>query len=91
MAFAAGTRHQIESALETLWRLLEPPADRKSQFRFVREPFSDALSLLELYALSSGKHVETLRQWQTFSQKVKRGEGGEAPPPAAKKRRRRKN
>jgi poly(A) polymerase len=35
MALAAGTRHQIEQALETLWRLLEPPADRRAQLRFV--------------------------------------------------------
>ncbi|MEO8034630.1 MAG: polynucleotide adenylyltransferase PcnB, partial [Acidobacteriota bacterium] len=53
LALAAGTRHQIESALETLWRLLEPPTDRRAQFRFVyREPFNDALALLELFALS---------------------------------------
>ena len=44
MALAAGTRHQIEQALETLWRLLEPPSDRRAQFRAVyREPFNDAL------------------------------------------------
>ena len=61
MALAAGTRHQIETALETLWRLLEPPADRRSQFRFVyREPFNDALALLELYALSSGRFVDRI-------------------------------
>ena len=61
MALAAGTRHQIETALETLWRLLEPPADRRAQFRFVyREPFNDALALLELYALSSGSYVDSL-------------------------------
>ncbi|MEO6259673.1 MAG: polynucleotide adenylyltransferase PcnB [Thermoanaerobaculia bacterium] len=91
MAFAAGTRHQIEAALETFWRLLEPPGDRKSQFRFVyREPFNDAMALLELYALSSGKHVDALRQWQSFAQKVKR-EGGEAAPTVAKRRRRKRN
>ena len=89
MALAAGTRHQIETALETLWRLLEPPADRRSQFRFVyREPFNDALALLELYALSSGKYVEVFRQWHAFAQKVKRSEG-EAPP-APRRRRKRK-
>src|SRR5262249_59350173 len=82
MALAAGTRHQIESALETLWRLLEPPTDRRSQFRFVyREPFNDALALLELYALSSGRFVDAFRQWQAFAQRVRRSEGGEAPRP----------
>ncbi len=90
MSLPAGTRHQIEQALETLWRLLEPPADRRSQFRFVyREPFNDALALLELFALSSGKYVPQFRQWQAFSQRVRRveGEGGSA---GAKKRRRRR-
>ena len=90
MALAAGTRHQIETALETLWRLLEPPADRRSQFRFVyREPFNDALALLELYALSSGRFVDVFRQWQAFAQKVRRSEGEESPKPAVKRRRRR--
>lgn len=90
LSMAAGTRHQIESALETLWRLLEPPADRRAQLRFVhREPFDDALSLLELYALSSGNYVDVFRQWQAFAQRVRRGDEGEAPP-AAQPRRRRK-
>jgi hypothetical protein len=94
MALSAGTRHQIEQALETLWRLLEPPVDRKAQWRFVtREHFSDALALLELFALSSGRHVEQLRQWQAFSQRVKRGEELAGPPldrVAPPRRRRRK-
>jgi poly(A) polymerase len=75
MALAAGTRHQIEQALETLWRLLEPPSDRRSQFRAVyRDPFNDALALLELYALSSGQHIEVFREWQAFAQRVKRAQ-----------------
>jgi hypothetical protein len=93
MALSAGTRHQIEQALETLWRLLEPPVDRKAQWRFVaREHFSDALALLELFALSSGRHVEQLRQWQAFSQRVKRGEESSGAPShtAAPRRRRRR-
>ncbi len=88
MALAAGTRHQMEQALETLWRLLEPPTDRRALFRFVyREPFNDAMALLELFALSSGRHVDVFRQWQSFAQKVKRGaeEGGE---PVRRRRRR---
>lgn len=89
MSLAAGTRHQIEQALETLWRLLEPPIDRRSQFKFVhREPFNDALALLELYAFSSGKYVEQFRHWQAFAQRVKHA-GGEDHPPARKRRRRR--
>lgn len=90
MSLAAGTRHQIEQALETLWRLLEPPSDRRAQFRAVyREPFNDALALLELYALSSGRYVDVFRQWQAFAVRVKRAqEEGEGA--AARKRRRRR-
>ncbi len=89
MALAAGTRHQIETALETLWRLLEPPVDKKAQFRFVfREPFSDALALLELYALSSGRYVDQFRQWHAFAQRVRRST--EEAPPTTKRRKRRR-
>ena len=90
MAFAAGTRHQIEQALETLWRLLEPPSDRRSQFRAVyREPFNDALALFELYALSSGRYVDVFRQWQAFSTRVKRAqEEGEQKTRRRRRRRR---
>ena len=90
MALAAGTRHQIEQVLETLWRLLEPPSDRRAQLRFVfRDPFNDALSLLELYALSSGRYVEQFRQWQSFATRVRRS-ADEAAPPARRRRRRRR-
>lgn len=92
MALAAGTRHQIEQALETLWRLLEPPADRRAQMRFVyREPFNDALALLELYALSSGRHIENYRQWNAFAQRVRKADVEAAPArrPARRRRRRR--
>jgi poly(A) polymerase len=92
MALPAGTRHQMEQALETLWRLLEPPSDRRAQFRAaVREPFNDALALLELYALSSGRYVDTFRQWQAFAVRLKRvqeeGEGGPRKPRRRRKRR----
>jgi hypothetical protein len=91
MALAAGTRHQIETALDTLWRLLEPPADRRAQFKFVfRDPFSDALALLELYALSSGKYVDIFRQWQQFAQRARHAADDDAPSPAAKRKRRRR-
>jgi poly(A) polymerase len=92
MAFSAGTRHQIEQALETLWRLLEPPTDRRAQFRAVyREPFNDALALLELFALSSGRYVEVFRQWQAFAQRVRRAqEEGEQAAAGPRKRRRRR-
>jgi hypothetical protein len=89
MALPAGTRHQIEQALETLWRLLEPPADRRSQFRFVyREPFHDALALLEIYAYSSGRYIDVFRQWQSFSQRVRRADG-EAPQRPRRRRKKR--
>ncbi|HEX8410937.1 MAG TPA: polynucleotide adenylyltransferase PcnB [Thermoanaerobaculia bacterium] len=91
MSLAAGTRHQIEQALETLWRLLEPPTERRAQFRAVyREPFNDALALLELFALSSGRYVDVFRQWQTFAQRVRRAqEEGEAARPVRRRRRKR--
>ena len=91
MALAAGTRHQIEQALETLWRLLEPPSDRRAQFRAVfREPFNDALALLELYALSSGRHIDVFRQWQAFATRAKRAqEEGEQQQTKRRRRRRR--
>ena len=89
MALPAGTRHHIEQALETLWRLLEPPSDRRSQFRFVyREPFNDALALLELYALSSGKYVDIFHQWHAFAQRVRRAEGEPEKKPRRRRRRR---
>jgi poly(A) polymerase len=91
MAFAAGTRHQIEQALETLWRLLEPPSDRRAQFRAVfRDPFNDALALLELYALSSGRYIDAFRQWQAFATRAKRAqEEGEQQQTKRRRRRRR--
>ena len=89
MALAAGTRHQIEQTLETLWRLLEPPADKRAQFRFVfRDPFNDALALLELYALSSGKYVEQFRQWQSFAQRARTAAEGERAPARRRRRKR---
>src|SRR5205085_10475740 len=45
MALAAGTRHQIEQTLDTLWRLLEPPREARAMFPCVlREPFNYALA-----------------------------------------------
>ncbi|HEU4886395.1 MAG TPA: polynucleotide adenylyltransferase PcnB [Thermoanaerobaculia bacterium] len=89
LSLAAGTRHQMEQALETFWRLLEPPSDRRAQFRAVyRDPFNDALALLELYALSSGRYVDVFRQWQAFAVRVKRAQ--EEVEGTVKKRRRRR-
>jgi poly(A) polymerase len=91
MALAAGTRHQIEQTLETLWRLLEPPAERRAMFRFVvRDPFNDALALLELYALSSGKYVDQFKQWREFATRVHSANEENAPPPRKRRRHRRK-
>jgi poly(A) polymerase len=89
MSLSAGVRHQIEQTLETMWRLLEPPADKRASFRFVfREPFNDALALLELYALSSGNQVDAFRQWQSFATRVKRSAEDASPPPRRRRRRR---
>jgi hypothetical protein len=72
-----------------MWRLLDPPTDKRASFRFVfREPFNDALALLELYALSSGRQVEAFRQWQSFANRVKRSAEDAAPPPRRRRRRR---
>jgi poly(A) polymerase len=91
LSLAAGTRHQMEQALETFWRLLEPPSDRRAQFRAVyRDPFGDALALLELYALSSGRYVDVFRQWQAFAVRVKRAQE-EVEGTVKKRRRRRKH
>jgi poly(A) polymerase len=90
LSLAAGTRHQMEQALETFWRLLEPPSDRRAQFRAVyRDPFNDALALLELYALSSGRYVDVFRQWQAFAVRVKRAQE-EVEGTVKRKRRRRR-
>ena len=90
LALAAGTRHHIEQTLDTLWRLLEPPSERRAMLRFVfRDPFNDALALLELYALSSGKAIEQYRQWHQFAQRARRA-GDDAPPPPRRRRRRRR-
>lgn len=84
MALPAGLRHQIEQVFESLWRLLEPPNDRRSMWRFVfRDHFADALALFELYALSSGRYVENFKQWRAFSDRVKQAE----PEPAPRRRR----
>lgn len=91
LSLAAGTRHQMEQALETFWRLLEPPSDRRAQFRAVyRDPFNDALALLELYALSSGRYVDVFRQWQAFAVRVKRAQE-EVEGTVKKRRRKRKH
>jgi len=68
-------RHQMEQAFETLWRLIEPPGDRRSRWRIVfRERFRDGLALFELFALSSGLHVDTFREWQQLVQRMKKEE-----------------
>lgn len=91
-AFSAGMRHSIEQALETLWRLLEPPTDRRSMWRFVfREHFNDGLALLELYARSSGNYLEVCHQWQTFAQRVRKTDETEQPPRPRPRRRRRRH
>ena len=91
MALAAGTRHHIEQTLETLWRLLEPPTERRAMFRFVfRDPFNDALALLELFALSSGKYVEQFKQWRAFADRVRHANEETAPPPRKRRRHRKR-
>jgi poly(A) polymerase len=88
MMLPAGVRHHVEQALETLWRIQEPPADRKGVWRLTfREQFVDALGLFELYALSSGRNVESFREWQSFLRRTQRQE---MPPPSRSPRRKRR-
>jgi poly(A) polymerase len=91
MTFAAGTRHRIEQAIETLWRLIEPPGERRSAWRFAfREPFIDGMALLELYALSSKKYVGSFQAWKKIGQRVHSGGPEEAAPVSAAPRPRRR-
>lgn len=89
MALPAGIRHQIEQTMETLWRLLEPPADRRAQLRFVfRDQFMDALALLELHAFSTGEHMAAYRQWSSIAARVRQHD--QSTPERARPRRRRR-
>ena len=90
-SFSAGMRHQTEQAIETLWRLFEPPTDRRSMWRFVfREPFDDGLALLELYSRSSGKYADVCREWQVFAHRVRRSDDLVERPAKPRRRRRRR-
>jgi hypothetical protein len=89
LASPAGVRHQIHQALETLWRMLEPPSDRRGMWRFAfREHFTDSLALFELFALSSGRYVDEFRQWQMIAERIQRGEVNSRPAPRRRRRRR---
>jgi len=91
LVFPSGVRHHVEQSLEALWRVQEPPTDRKSQWRLVfREYFGDALALFELYALSSGSGVERFREWQSFARRVQRQEEPMPAPRAPRRRSRRR-
>lgn len=91
LVFPSGIRHHVEQSLEALWRLQEPPSDRKSQWRLVfREHFGDALALFELHALSSGRNVEGFREWQRFARRVQRQDEPMPSPRAPRRRRRRR-
>lgn len=88
MALPAGVRHQIEQTMETLWRLLDPPPDRRTQLRFAfREQFMDALALLELHAYSTGEHVAVHRLWSSIAARLRHHP---MPEPVAQPRRRRR-
>jgi hypothetical protein len=60
-------------------------------WRFVfRDYFLDALALLEIYAISSGKYVQLYRQWQALAHRVRR-EDEVAPREPVRHRRRRRS
>jgi len=78
MALSAGLRHQVEQILETLWRLFDLPLDRKNVWRVaLRENFAESLALFDLYAHSSGFHVDTFQQWHALADRVKRADAPE--------------
>jgi poly(A) polymerase len=84
MMLPAGTRHQMEQLLDTLWRMQDPPVDRRSDWRLVlREDFPQALAVAELFALSSGRGEKEFRAWQGFAQRVRHQD---APPPKRRRR-----
>lgn len=88
LAIPSAIRHEVEQAIDLLWRLLESPADRKHAWKLVlRQHFQDALALAELFTLSSGRYVAEFRQWQEMAQRVRRAQESE---PQQRRRRRRR-
>jgi poly(A) polymerase len=86
LVMPAWMRHEIVQNFELLWRMQEPPSERKRDWRLVlRERFHDALALYELYSFSSGRFVESFRQWRDLAGRVR----GDQPQKAKRRRRRR--
>jgi poly(A) polymerase len=88
LVMPAWMRHEIVQNFELLWRMQEPPSERKRDWRLVlRERFQDALALYELYSFSSGKFVDSFREWRDLAARVR---GNQEKPKKAKRRRRRR-
>jgi poly(A) polymerase len=88
LAIPAAVRHEIEQAVDMLWRLLEPPGDRKNVWKLVlRDPFQDALALAELFALSSGRYVDAFGQWKELAHRVRRASEHQVPQRPRRRRR----
>jgi poly(A) polymerase len=86
LVMPAWMRHEIVQNFELLWRMQEPPSERKRDWRLVlRERFQDALALYELYSFSSGRFVESFTQWRDLAGRIR----GEQPQKAKRRRRRR--
>jgi len=83
-----GRYEDAESQLDRIASFSGDIATREMQDIY-REPFNDALALLELYALSSGKYVEQYKQWNLFAQRARKAQQ-DADPPVKKRRRRRR-
>jgi poly(A) polymerase len=86
LVMPAWMRHEIVQNFELLWRMQEPPSERKRDWRLVlRERFQDALALYELYSFSSGNFVDSFQEWRDLAGRVR----GEQPQKAKRRRRRR--
>jgi poly(A) polymerase len=89
LALPSAVRHDIEQTIDMLWRLLESPGDRKGVWKLVfREPFQNALALAELFAFSSGRYVDSFRQWQELGHRVRKSDESKAPRHRKRRRRR---
>lgn len=91
LAIPSAVRHEIEQAIDMLWRLLEVPAGRGLWRLVFRESFQNALALAELFTLSSGRYVDAFRQWQEMAHRVRRAQDTEPRRPRRRRKRPKRN
>lgn len=88
LVMPAWMRHEVEQNLELLWRMREAPTERKRDWRIIlRERFTDALALFELYSYSSEKFVDEFMQWRDLAHRVKSSQEKMKKPHQRRKRR----